>query len=56
MAERIPELEAPPTPAPRESPETVAEDAEGSEHRPAAGGVQDGSERRSSWWRRFFGF
>ena len=54
--ERVPQLEAPASPAPRESPETVVEDAEGSEHRPATGGVQDGSERRSSWWRRFFGF
>ena len=42
--------------APRDAPQTAAEDAEGSEHRPATGGVQDGSERRSSWWRRFFGF
>jgi hypothetical protein len=56
MAERIPELEAPPTPAPRESPETVAEDAGGSEHRPATEDAQEGAERRSSWWRRFFGF
>jgi hypothetical protein len=55
MAERIPELEAPPTPATRESPRTVAGSEEGSEPRSATGVAEEGSEPRS-WWRQFFGF
>jgi len=55
MAERIPELEAPPTPGPRDAPETDGDGAGGVGH-PATEGTQDGTERRSGWWRRFFGF
>ena len=53
LTQRIPELEAPREP--RDAPETPAEEPEGSEPRPANRGVQEGAERRSSWWRRFFG-
>lgn len=56
MAERIPELPpaSPAPPGPRESPQTVDEDAEGSEPRPTAGGAQEPAERRS-WWRSLLG-
>ncbi len=37
-----------------EAPQTTAEDAGGSEPRPATEDAQEGSERRS-WWRRWFG-
>jgi excisionase family DNA binding protein len=37
----------------RESPETVEEVPERAEHRPAAGGAQEGVQR--PWWRRMFG-
>ena len=55
MAERIPELlpASPSSPAPREAPQTAAEEPEGSEPLPATEGAQEGSERRS-WLRRFF--
>ena len=43
------------TPAPQEAPQTAAEDAGGSEPHPATEGAQEGSGRRSSWWRRWFG-
>ncbi len=47
LVERIPELEAPASPEPRESPETASEDP---------GGVEDrGDEERGPWWRRMFG-
>ena len=39
----------------RESPQTAAEDAGGVE-RPFTEEAQEGSERSSSWWRRWFGF
>ena len=52
LVQRVPELEAPPTP--REAPQTTAEDAGGVEPRPATEGAQEGSERRP-WWRRWFG-
>ncbi len=48
--ERIPAIEAP-----RESPQTTAEDAGGVATRPATAAAQEGAERRS-WWRRWFGF
>ena len=54
MVERIPELEAPPTPATRESSRTVAGSEEGSEFHSATGVAEEGSEPRS-WWRQFFG-
>jgi hypothetical protein len=55
LVERLPpQLEAPPTPAPREAPQTAAEDARGSEPRPTTEEAQEGSERRS-WWHRLFG-
>jgi hypothetical protein len=40
---------------PREAPQTTAEDAGGSEPRPATEGAQEAPEPRS-WWRRWFGF
>ncbi|MDQ4001514.1 MAG: hypothetical protein M3283_11050 [Actinomycetota bacterium] len=46
MAERIPELEAPASPEPRESPETASETGAGEEDR--------GEEERRPWWRRMF--
>ena len=62
MAERIPELLPPssaasatPTTAPRDAPQTPAEDAGVVEPHPATGVAEEGSEPRS-WWRRFFGF
>jgi hypothetical protein len=39
---------------PRESPQTVEEEPERAEPRPATGGAQEGVQRRS-WWRRMFG-
>ena len=57
LTQRIPELEAPREP--REAPEIgpgYADVPEGVEPRPATGGAQEAAERRSSWWRRFFGF
>jgi hypothetical protein len=53
--ERIPEIEAPrdSPPEPRDTPETASEDVGGT------GTPADGTgepRRRSSWWRRFFGF
>ena len=60
QARTIRALEAPgEPPEPRDAPETVAEDAAGGgdEPRPAtAEGPQGSPERRSSWWRRWFGF
>jgi len=46
MAQRIPELEAPASPEPRESPETAFEDA---------GKGRGPEEGERSWWRRLFG-
>jgi hypothetical protein len=43
--ERIPAIEAP-----------QAETEGPAKHRPATEDAQEGAERRSSWWRRFFGF
>ena len=52
--ERIPpQLEAPASPEPRESPETVEEEPEGAEPHPATGGAQEPAWRR--WRRRWFG-
>jgi hypothetical protein len=50
--ERIPQLEAP-----RESPETAAEEPEGSEPRPGTEGTQEGAQPRprTPWWRRVLG-
>jgi hypothetical protein len=57
LVERLPpQLEAPASPAPREAHQTVAEEPDIEEHRPATDGPQEGAERRSSWWRQFFGF
>ncbi len=52
--ERIPEIEAPrdSPPEPRDAPETVSE-GEPDTETPAG---DTGEPRRSSWWRRFFGF
>jgi hypothetical protein len=38
---------------PRESPQTVEEEPESAEHRPAAGEAQESTQRRP-WWRRVF--
>jgi hypothetical protein len=37
----------------RESPETVEEEPESAERRPATGAAQEGVQR--PWWRRMFG-
>jgi hypothetical protein len=50
--ERIPAIEAPSEP--QESPETVEEEPQRAEPRPATGGAQEGAQRRS-WLRRMFG-
>jgi hypothetical protein len=56
LVERLPpQLEAPASPVPRDAPETVAEDAGGSESHPATEGPHEAAEPRS-WWRRWFGF
>jgi hypothetical protein len=49
--ERIPAIEAPSEA--RESPQTVGDEPERAEPRPATGGAQDGVQR--PWWRRVFG-
>ena len=49
--ERVPQLEAPASPEPREAPQGTAEEPEGSEPHPPTGGAQEAPERRS-WWRR----
>ena len=51
--ERIPQLEAPPTPAPRDAPQAAAGGAEGPEERPFTEEAQEGSGR--PWWRRLLG-
>jgi hypothetical protein len=51
LTERIPELEAPSDP--RESPQTVGEEPERAEPRPATVESQEGVQR--PWWRRWFG-
>ena len=52
QARTIRELEPSPTPEPRDARETTTEDDGGTET-PAG---DTGQSRRSSWWRRFFGF
>jgi hypothetical protein len=54
--ERIPELLPSPDPAPRNGHETVAEEPEGTDSPSTSAAPQEGSQRHSSWWRRFFGF
>ncbi len=55
LVQRVPQLG--PAHEPRDVPETVAEGPDSEEQRPpAADGAQEDAERRSSWWRRFFGF
>ena len=49
MAQRIPELEAP------SETTGVAESAEGAFYGTSPQEVEDSLQRRSSWWRRFFG-
>ncbi len=44
------------TPATREAPETVSETSEGTDTPTGQGDRETGVQRRSSWWRRFFGF
>ena len=50
MAQRIPELEAPPEP--RDANETASKDVSGSDQVPPS----NTEEPRASWWKRFFGF
>jgi hypothetical protein len=50
LTERIPELEAPSEP--RESPQTVEEELESAEPRPATGEAQEVVQR--PWWKRIF--
>jgi hypothetical protein len=52
LAQRIPELEAPASPEPRESPQTASEESY-STHTPPD---QHHPVERPSWWRKFFGF
>src|SRR5215208_2341829 len=54
LTQRIPEIEAPASPEPRESPQTVDEASEGREPRSYASGAQESVQRRS-WWRRIIG-
>ena len=51
LMRRVPELEAPQRP-----PEAHQADDDGARAvgRPATGGAEDGTDRRSSWWRRRF--
>ncbi len=64
LSQRIPELEAPASSAqaswrssePRDAPETVSETPEGVEVPTDRGDREMAVQRRSSWWRRFFGF
>jgi hypothetical protein len=51
LTSRIPAIEAPADE--RESPQTVGEEPERAELRPATEGVQEGVQR--PWWRRMFG-
>jgi hypothetical protein len=51
LTERIPELEA--ASEARESPQTVEDEPERAEPRPATGDAQEGVQR--PWWRRLFG-
>jgi len=53
LTSRIPQLEAP-RDGPQD-PETAAEGTEGGETPADAGGSQEATERRTSWWRRWFG-
>ncbi len=45
-----------PLPEPRDEPETTPEEPEGTDTPPDRGQAETGVQRRSSWWRRFFGF
>ncbi len=51
--ERIPAIEPPQTP---EAPESPSEEPDKVDTLDRPEGSQEGAERRSSWWRRFFGF
>jgi hypothetical protein len=68
LSTRLPELEAPASPQPRDAPESAGEEPERAEPRSSTGGPQAGYERprdtaefpmRGSltrpWWRRMFG-
>jgi hypothetical protein len=52
LTSRIPAIEAPSEA--RESPQTAEEEPERTSPRPATGGTQEATQRRS-WWRRMFG-
>jgi hypothetical protein len=54
LIQRVPEL-APPRDEPH-GPETVAEEPEGTDASTDQVDRETGVQRRSSWWRRFFGF
>jgi hypothetical protein len=53
LTQRIPAIEAPESPEPRESPEMAADEQQGRGPVPEAGGPQEGTEL--PWWRRLFG-
>ena len=55
LARRVPALEAPTSPEPRDAPQTAAGDAGGSEPHPATEGARE-APRRRSWWREWLGF
>ena len=54
LMHRVPELEAPQRPS--EARQGTGEGADEGSHHPEGTGAQTGAERRSSWWRRWFGF
>jgi len=58
IGERPNEAPAPPeaSPRPRDAPQTAAEDPEGAGPSPTTEGAEGGTQPRSSWWRRWFGF
>ena len=56
MAERLPELEAPASPGPSETPTGATEQPGRVEPQPSVEGAQEPAQpRRAPWWRRVFG-
>lgn len=56
LTQRVPELEPGTLRDEPHGPETDAETSEGVDAPTDRGGRETGVQRRSSWWRRFFGF
>jgi len=54
LTSRIPEIEAPGSPEPREAPTEATEQPGRVEPQPSVEGTQEGAQPRS-WWRRMFG-